>query len=149
MKVNLTIHCIISDKKRYLPLLLLGDESEKMIDRYLNRGTLYVGFILDIPISVCVTTLEDNGDVEIKNLAVLQEYRRKGIGRIMLEHVEKVNSGRSLILGTGETPSTLRFYRSCGYSFSHVVTNFFKDNYDTPIIEEGVLLRDMIYLRKG
>ena len=76
MKVNLTIHSIISDKKRYLPLLLLGDESEKMIDRYLDRGTLYVGFILDIPVSVCVTILEDNGDVEIKNLAVLQEYRR-------------------------------------------------------------------------
>ena len=26
------------DRKRYLPLLLLGDEQEDMIDRYLARG---------------------------------------------------------------------------------------------------------------
>ena len=29
-------------KKRYLDLLLLADEQEDMIDRYLERGTLYV-----------------------------------------------------------------------------------------------------------
>ena len=29
------------NKKRYLPLLLLGDEQEDMIDRYLERGTMY------------------------------------------------------------------------------------------------------------
>ena len=30
------------NKKRYLDLLLLGDEQEDMIDRYLDRGTMYV-----------------------------------------------------------------------------------------------------------
>ena len=30
------------DKKNYLPLLLLGDEQESMIHRYLERGTLYL-----------------------------------------------------------------------------------------------------------
>ena len=30
------------DKKRYLDLLLLGDEQESMIDKYLDRGTMYV-----------------------------------------------------------------------------------------------------------
>ena len=34
--------CAISDNKRaFLPLLLLGDEQEEMIDRYLDRGTLW------------------------------------------------------------------------------------------------------------
>ncbi len=28
--------------KRFLPLLLLADEQEDMIDRYLNRGIMYV-----------------------------------------------------------------------------------------------------------
>ena len=31
------------DKKEYLSLLLLGDEQESMIDRYLDRGEMYVG----------------------------------------------------------------------------------------------------------
>lgn len=29
-------------KKQYLPLLLLADEQEDMIDRYLTNGTMYV-----------------------------------------------------------------------------------------------------------
>ncbi len=32
---------IRSRKKEFLPLLLMGDEEERMIDRYLERGTLY------------------------------------------------------------------------------------------------------------
>ena len=35
------------NKKEYLDLLLLADEQEDMIDRYLERGTMYI--------------LEDNG----------------------------------------------------------------------------------------
>lgn len=30
---------VASNKKQYLPLLLLADEEEAMIDRYLERGT--------------------------------------------------------------------------------------------------------------
>lgn len=71
-----------------------------------------------------------------------------GFGRRMLEHVEKLNTNKSIILGTGETPSTLRFYEKCGYRYSHRVPDFFTNNYSNPIIEEGVLLRDMIYLKK-
>ena len=33
---------VTSNKKQYLPLLLLADEEEAMIDRYLERGTMYV-----------------------------------------------------------------------------------------------------------
>ena len=33
---------VMNNKKRYLPLLLLGDEQESMIDRYLERGEMYV-----------------------------------------------------------------------------------------------------------
>ena len=36
------IRRVDADKKAYLPLLLLGDEQEDMIDRYLERGVLYV-----------------------------------------------------------------------------------------------------------
>ena len=36
------IRKVENDKKRYLDLLLLADEQENMIDRYLERGTMYV-----------------------------------------------------------------------------------------------------------
>ncbi len=57
------------DKKRYLPLLLLADEQEDMIDRYLERGTMYV--LEDQGIKgECVVTDEGDGILEVKNLAV-------------------------------------------------------------------------------
>ena len=36
------IRKVETDKKRYLDLLLLADEQEDMVDRYLERGTMYV-----------------------------------------------------------------------------------------------------------
>lgn len=137
-----------SNKKQYLSLLLIGDESETMIDRYLDSGTLYIGLFNSKPIAVCVVVNPGSDTVEIKNLAVEAEFRRHGYGRRMLEYVESQHSNSKIILGTGETPSTLAFYKSCGYSYSHRIPNFFTDNYPSPIIEEGVTLRDMIYLEK-
>lgn len=145
---NFIITKVDKDKKQYLHLLLIGDESEIMIDRYLDSGTLYVGLFNGKPIAVCVTLNLDANTVEIKNLAVDAEYKRHGYGRRMLEYVESQHSNKKIILGTGETPSTLRFYKSCGYSYSHRIPGFFTDNYPTPIIEEGVTLCDMIYLEK-
>ena len=48
---------ISRNKKQYLDLLLLGDEQEIMIDRYLERGDLFV--LEDNGIkAVCVVTKE-------------------------------------------------------------------------------------------
>ena len=38
----MTITQITENKKQYLDLLLLADEQESMIDRYLERGELFV-----------------------------------------------------------------------------------------------------------
>lgn len=136
------------DRTRFMPLLMIGDESESMIDRYIGCGNLYVGFIGPLPMAICLSNTVDDFTVEVKNLAVLPEFRRRGYGRRMLQHVESLNPDKTIILGTGETPSTLHFYRSCGFSYSHRIRDFFTDNYAAPIVEEGVTLRDMIYLKK-
>lgn len=136
------------DKKRYLPLLLIGDESEPMIDRYIGNAALYIGFRHGQAIAACATVAIGDSAIEVKNLAILAEHRRQGYGRKMLAFVEALHPRSAITLGTGETPSTLQFYKSCGYIPSHRIPNFFTDNYPHPIIEEGVTLRDMIYLKK-
>lgn len=55
------------DKKQYLDLLLLADESESMIDRYLERGELFV-FNDNGVKAVCVVTDEGDGVCELKTL---------------------------------------------------------------------------------
>jgi len=42
----------------------------------------------------------------------------------------------------------LAFYRKFGFEPSHRIKNFFIDNYDHLMFEEGVQLVDMIYLKK-
>lgn len=137
------------DKKRYLPLLLLADEQEDMIDRYLERGTMYV--LEDQGIrGECVVTDEGDGVLEVKNLAVDPGSQRQGYGRALLRFLEETYRGRYRILqvGTGDSPATVPFYEGCGFRRHHLVPDFFTVNYDHPIIECGVQLRDMVYLQK-
>lgn len=37
------------------------------------------------------------------------------------------------------------FYMACGFQFSHRITDFFVHHYDHPIVEDGILLKDMVY----
>ena len=144
------IRKIASHKKNYLPLLLLGDEQESMIDRYLERGTLYALFDEGAARAVCVVTDEGNGVLEIKNIAVEPAFQKKGLGRALIAYIENTHrqTHSVLLVGTGESPLTVPFYEKCGFRYSHRIPNFFTDHYDHPICEGGVLLRDMVYLQK-
>lgn len=139
---------IKENKKQYLDLLLLADEQEDMIDRYLERGIMYV--LDDNGIKAeCVVTDEGDGILEIKNLAVTPDSQRRGYGRRMIRFLADTYSGRYDILqvGTGDSPLTVPFYASCGFWRSHVVKGFFTEYYDHPIYEGGRQLVDMVYLR--
>lgn len=142
------IYKVIKEKKQYLDLLLLADEQEDMIDRYLERGTMYV--LDDNGIKAeCVVTDENNGILEIKNIAVLPKYQGMGYGKALIEWIKKEykESHSILQVGTGDSPTTIPFYEKCGFKKSHTIKNFFPDNYDHPIIEGGIQLTDMIYLQ--
>ena len=141
---------IKENKKQYLDLLLLADEQENMIDRYLESGTMYA-LCDDGVTAVCVVTDEGGGVLEIKNLAVAPSHQRKGYGRKMIDFIAEIYRGDYAVLqvGTGESPLTIGFYESCGFTISHRVKNFFVDHYNHPIIEQGVQLVDMVYLRKN
>ena len=140
---------VTENKKLHLPLLLLADEQEDMIDRYLERGTMYV--LEDGGVRCeCVVTDEGEGVLEIKNLATAPEYQGKGYGKRMIDFLAQRYRGqyRLLQVGTGDSPLTIPFYEKCGFVRSHRVPNFFTDNYDHPIFEAGVQLVDMIYLQR-
>lgn len=138
---------ITENKRRYMPLLLLGDEQEDMIERYLDRGELFAFADSEIVCAVCVLTDEGSSVCELKNIAVLSEYQRKGIGRQLVEFARDYCQGKykKLIVGTGESPLTVPFYEKCGFVYTHRIKNFFTDNYNHPIYEGGVLLKDMVY----
>ena len=139
-----------TDQKKYLELLLLADEQEDMIDRYLERGTMYA--LEDDGVKAeCVVTDEGDGILELKNIAVAPGFQGKGYGKALVNFLVRTYKEQYVVLqvGTGDTPSTIPFYESCGFRRHHLVKNFFIDHYNHPIYECGVQLVDMVYLQRA
>ena len=143
------IRKVETDKKQYLSLLLLADEQEDMVDRYLERGFMYV--LEDDGVKAeCVVTDEGNGVLELKNIAVAPAAQGRGYGKAMVDFLIRTYKGQYAVLqvGTGDSTSTISFYEACGFYRHHLVKNFFTDHYDHPIYECGVQLVDMVYLQR-
>ncbi len=139
----------INNKRDYLRLLLLADEQESMMEKYLDKGTMYVLDDDGVKAEIVVCD-EGNGILEIKNLAVEPQFMRQGYAKKLVDFIcehykEKHHTIRA---GTGNSPLTVPFYEKCGFKRSHIVKNFFTDNYDQPIYECGIQLVDMIYFTK-
>ncbi len=141
------IEKVVGEKKKYIDLLLLADEQEDMIDKYLEHGEMFI--LKDQGVKAeCVITKEGDGIYELKNIAVLPEYQRRGYGKKLIELLLTHYSDCDVLyVGTGDCHSTLSFYHDCGFKKSHRVKNFFVDHYDHPMYEDGIQLVDMVYLK--
>lgn len=142
------IRKVTNDKKAYIDLLLLADEQETMIDKYLERGEMFV--LDDNGVKAeCVVTKEADGIYELKNVAVLPDYQRKGYGKRLIDFLfSHYTDCNTLLVGTGDVPSAISFYKKCGFAESHRIQNFFTDNYDHPMFEDGKQLVDMVCLKR-
>jgi len=146
---NITVRIINDNKKDFLDLLLLADEQEDMIDKYLDRGTLFALYDGKLK-SVCVVTDEGEGTLEIQNLATYERYQRQGYASKLIDHIIEHYKSQydRVILGTGDVPGILSFYEVCGFLVTHRLPDYFTLNYDHPMIEDGVLLKDKVYLER-
>lgn len=120
-----------------------------MIDRYLEKGIMYI--LEDDGVKCeCVITNEGNSILEIKNIATEPKFQGRGYGKFLIDYIinKYKNQYSVLQIGTGDSPLTIPFYEKCGFTHSHIFKDFFVDNYDFPIYEDGVQLVDMIYLRR-
>jgi GNAT superfamily N-acetyltransferase len=140
------------DKATYMDLLLIADEQVSMIEKYLYRGEMFALYEDDNDDvkALCVVTKEQDGVYEIKNIVTTPKHQRKGYGKYLISFITDhyKNFGKELYVGTGDSPGILSFYEKCGFEKSHIVKNFFIDNYDHPMYEDGKQLVDMIYLKK-
>ena len=138
---------ITENKKLYIDLLLLADEQEDMIDKYIDSGDM---FILDdngVKAECIVVKLNEN-EYEFKNIAVNPEFQGQGYGKQLIDFLFEHYHGKVMYVGTGESLLTIPFYKRCGFIESHRIKNFFIDNYDHSIFECGKQLVDMVYLKR-
>ena len=146
--MRMTIEEVTANKKEYLDLLLLADEQEDMIDRYLGAGRMFKLCDDDVKCISVVVELNDD-ECELKNIATYPSEQGKGYGKAMIAFLfdKFLGTYQTMYVGTGDVPRILRFYEKCGFRKSHRVPNFFIDNLDAPIVEDGIQLCDMVYLR--
>lgn len=143
------VEIIRENKKRFLDLLLLADEQESMIDKYLERGEMFALYDGDLK-SICVVTQEGEGIFELKSLATYEKYQRQGYGSKLIQYIFEHYKDRckTMLVGTGDSPLIISFYEHCGFILSHRVKNFFIDHYDHPMFDNDIQLVDMVYLKK-
>lgn len=141
---------ILTNKEKFMAILLIGDEEETMIYKYLKEGSLYALYDAGVLKSVCITLFVNQNAIEIKNLATYPKYQNQGCATFLLNFIFKKYKKhfKYIILGTGENQKTLNFYKKFGFKEFSRIKNFFTDNYPHPIIENGSQLKDMIYLKK-
>jgi GNAT superfamily N-acetyltransferase len=139
-----------NNKVNFMDLLLLADEELKMIEKYLHRGEMFALYDDDLK-SVCVVTQESDDVCELKNIATYEKWHGKGYGSKLLNHIFSYYKGKytTMLVGTGDIPWILQFYQKNGFRSSHRIKDFFTDNYEDPMFEDGVQLVDMVYLSKS
>ena len=74
--LKMEIREVTSNKADYMEILLIGDEDELMINKYLEQSTFFVLYDNDILTSICAVIEIDSETVEIKNLATYPEYKK-------------------------------------------------------------------------
>jgi len=131
-------------------LLLLADETVEAIDKYIFDSSIYV--LHDGFQDIAVMALHPNSaeELEIKNIAVIENYRSKGIGSILINKAKEIarkNRYTTLTVGTSDTGfQQIRFYEKNGFIKKGIRKDFFTDHYPFPIYENGLQMCDMVIL---
>jgi ribosomal protein S18 acetylase RimI-like enzyme len=142
------------DAEETLPydLLYLADPSVKMIEKYIFASSVYVAIIDEQIVGVLALFPIDKTLVEIKNIAVLETQQGKGIGKQLLTFAiaEAREKGfQNIQIGTANSSiGQLALYQKMGFEIDHILKSFFTDNYPEPMYENGILIQDMIVLKR-
>lgn len=131
-------------------LLLSADPSRENILKYIQRSTVFKAMLNGDIIGCYVLFSHDESAVEIKNIAVNDRFQGNGIGTRLLRHAierSKENKFKRIIIGTGNSSlRQLYLYQKAGFRITQIRPDFFVENYEEEIWENGLQCRDMLIL---
>ena len=147
---DLVIMPVIDEAKIPYDLLLIADPSRKNIDAYISKSFIYAAYIHSELIGCYVLCPIDQETIEIMNIVVSQDQQNKGIGTKLLNDAFKKSRAKGfkkIKVGTGNSSlGQLHLYKKAGFQITEVLPDYFRENYDEPIFENGMECRDMIVL---
>ena len=135
-----------ADREALVPLLLEADESESVLRAYLDEGDLYRIVADGREVGAVLLIVEGDG-LEVKNIALAESNRGRGLGRATIDAVAALARGAGvarLLVGTADSNAgTIAFYRRVGFHDAGRIEGFF-DAYPEPVVEDGVVAHDMV-----
>ena len=141
-------------RERFLPLLLLADESERQVRSYMQHGDLYV-YANDAErdsAGVILVIAAEEGAVELKAVAVAPHLQGQGLGLRMLRAVIddlRARGVRRVLVGTANAGiGQLAYYQKAGFRLLRIERDFFSADrgYPPHLEENGIRLRDMVWM---
>ncbi|WHY78408.1 GNAT family N-acetyltransferase [Neobacillus sp. WH10] len=146
------LEAIETEKRNlFFDYLLIADESEEIVRAYINDGEMFSICCEGKIAGVVLFTFHSNGIVELKNIALTEDYRGKGLGKIVVNEafdLYKIKGLNKMIVGTANSSiDNLAFYQKLGFRMVEIKKDFFK-NYPTPIYENGIRAMDMVMFEK-
>lgn len=133
-----------------MSLLLEADPAEEMIRGYIPESDILVAEEDGQAVGVCVLLPLLSQIAEIKNIAVVERERGRGIAKALIAEAlkqAKDKGFRSVEIGTGNSSlNQLALYQKCGFRLKSIDRDFFLRNYPEPIFENGIQCRDMVRL---
>ncbi|MDQ3281368.1 MAG: GNAT family N-acetyltransferase [Acidobacteriota bacterium] len=136
-----------------IPLLLLAEPSRRAL-RYSLENMSDAVYRMDAGGALigAATMAWRRDPCEIVELAIATEEQGRGYGRTLVEWLANEARRRrkkSMIVGTASTSAgNILFYQKCGFRIADVRQDYFW-YYDTPRIENGLVVRDMLVLEMG
>jgi len=129
-----------------MELLLLADEEEHL-PTYRDRAEAYV-LEMDDELAAQALVTDEGDRCELQNLAVMPEYQRLGLGKMLLAWVTDAYRGRCKKMTVSTSPANVPFYEACGFTVAFWEKDYFLKAYAKPVIENGEQLRDRCVLEK-
>jgi len=152
LESNLSIRPIQQITEKHYQLFLKADPSRKIIDSYLDRAYQFELVRGDVLLGVILLIDTRPETVEIVNVAVAEKVQNQGFGEKLICFScdwATQNNYHTIEIGTGSTSfAQLYLYQKCGFRVVSVDRDFFVENYDEPIIENKLILKDMLRLKK-
>ena len=133
-------------------LLLQADPSIKEVQSYFDRSACFIIKIDQTIIGVAVLSAQPNKTVEIKNISVHEKFQNKGLGTALLSYLEQYcvkQAYQQLIIKTGNSSiGQLYLYQKNGFEIEEIEKDFFTNNHEEEIIENGIRCKHRIVLVK-
>jgi NAD(P)H-dependent FMN reductase/N-acetylglutamate synthase-like GNAT family acetyltransferase len=134
-------------------LFVLADDSETELDAYIGLGRVLVATEGGRAVGhLQLTETGRPGELEIRNTAVLDSHRRRGIGTRLIDaalDLARAEGGATVVVATAAAGlDALRFYQRAGFRMRSIERDAFtpERGYPAETLIDGIELRDRVWL---